>query len=461
MNESILIVDDEEIISESLSQYLSNKGYNLKTTDNITEAKELIKKTYYDLILLDLKLPDGLGTDLLIEIKNLEDKPVVIVMTAYGTVENAVSAMKLGAYDFIQKPFRTKDVELIVKLALETKKLDREVRQILAFQAEKYGIKKIIAQSKQMVEIFQIIKKVSKSGANSVLILGESGTGKELVARAIHYESKRAIWPFIAINCSAIPANLLESELYGHERGAFTDAKERKVGLFEKANKGTLFLDEIGDMNPDLQTKLLRTLEDRKIRRIGGTEDICLDIQIITATNQDLEKFVEEGKFRKDLYYRLKVIQIKIPPLRERKEDIELLSKYFLNYYNIQTGKKFSGFSSEAMKYLKNYDYPGNVRELKNIIEKIVILEDGNIVQVEQLPEEILGKKKTITEPDASEMFKKIAATGFTKYMESLEKKILMEALNQCSGNKSKAAKLLKLDRSTLRYKMKQHGLNE
>lgn len=461
MNETILIVDDEEIISESLSQYLSNKGYNVKTTDNIADAKELIKKKFYDLILLDLKLPDGLGTELLLEIKHLEDKPVVIVMTAYGTVENAVTAMKLGAYDFIQKPFRTKDIELIVKLTLETKKLDREVRQILASQAEKYGIKNIIAQSKQMVEIFQIIKKLSKSGANSVLILGESGTGKELVARAIHYESKRAIWPFVAINCSAIPANLLESELYGHERGAFTDAKERKVGLFEKANKGTLFLDEIGDMNPDLQTKLLRTLEDRKIRRIGGTEDISLDIQVITATNQELEKFVEEGKFRKDLYYRLKVIQIKIPPLRERKEDIELLSKYFLNYYNMQTGKKFKGFSEEAMKYLKNYDYPGNVRELKNIIEKIVILEDGDMVQLEQLPEEVLGRKKTISEPSTSEMFKKIVATGFTNYMESLEKMILIEALNQCSGNKSEAAKLLKLDRSTLRYKMKQHGLNE
>ncbi len=460
MKETILIVDDEEIISESLSEYLTGKGYIVDTTDNLKTAKELAENRFYDLILLDLKLPDGLGTELLSHINKLEEKPIVIVMTAYGTVENAVTAMKRGAYDFIQKPFRTKDIELIVKLALETRKLDREVRQLLKTQAERYGIKNIIGQSASMQEIFQIIKKVSRSGANSILILGESGTGKELVARAIHYESKRAVWPFVAINCSAIPPHLLESELYGHERGAFTDAKERKIGLFEKANKGSLFLDEIGDMSPDLQTKLLRTLEDKKIRRIGGTDDIPLDIQIIAATNQNLEKLVEEGRFRKDLYFRLKIIEIKIPPLRDRKEDIEPLLKLFINQFNNQTNKKFKGVSKEALKLFLNYDYPGNVRELKNIVEKIVILEEGDYILPQHLPAELTREYSSAEKSANYRSFTRIFEQGLTSYVENLEKEAIMEALKQCDGNKSDAAKLLKIDRSTLRYKMKLYRIN-
>ncbi len=426
MKETILIVDDEEIISESLSEYLTGKGYIVDTTDNLKTAKELAENRFYDLILLDLKLPDGLGTELLSHINKLEEKPIVIVMTAYGTVENAVTAMKRGAYDFIQKPFRTKDIELIVKLALETRKLDREVRQLLKTQAERYGIKNIIGQSASMQEIFQIIKKVSRSGANSILILGESGTGKELVARAIHYESKRAVWPFVAINCSAIPPHLLESELYGHERGAFTDAKERKIGLFEKANKGSLFLDEIGDMSPDLQTKLLRTLEDKKIRRIGGTDDIPLDIQIIAATNQNLEKLVEEGRFRKDLYFRLKIIEIKIPPLRDRKEDIEPLLKLFINQFNNQTKKKFKGVSKEALKLFLNYDYPGNVRELKNIVEKIVILEEGDYILPQHLPAELTREYSSAEKSANYRSFTRIFEQGLTSYVENLEKEAIM-----------------------------------
>ncbi len=460
MKETILIVDDEEIISESLSEYLTGKGYIVDTTDNLKTAKELAENRFYDLILLDLKLPDGLGTELLSHINKLEEKPIVIVMTAYGTVENAVTAMKRGAYDFIQKPFRTKDIELIVKLALETRKLDREVRQLLKTQAERYGIKNIIGQSASMQEIFHFFKKVSRSGANSILILGESGTGKELVARAIHYESKRAVWPFVAINCSAIPPHLLESELYGHERGAFTDAKERKIGLFEKANKGSLFLDEIGDMSPDLQTKLLRTLEDKKIRRIGGTDDIPLDIQIIAATNQNLEKLVEEGRFRKDLYFRLKIIEIKIPPLRDRKEDIEPLLKLFINQFNNQTNKKFKGVSKEALKLFLNYDYPGNVRELKNIVEKIVILEEGDYILPQHLPAELTREYSSAEKSANYRSFTRIFEQGLTSYVENLEKEAIMEALKQCDGNKSDAAKLLKIDRSTLRYKMKLYRIN-
>lgn len=460
MKEEILIVDDEEIIAESLSEYLKGKGYEVSTADSIASAKTLLERNFYDLILLDLKLPDGLGTEILKELNKLPEKPIVIIMTAYGTIENAVSAMKLGAYDFIQKPFRTKDIELIVKLALETKKLDRDVRRILKIQAERYGIKNIITRSKKMIEIFEMIKKIAQTGSNSVLILGESGTGKELVARALHYESKRAIWPFVAVNCSAIPQNLLESELYGHEKGAFTDAKERKIGLFEKANKGTIFLDEIGDMSTELQAKLLRTLEDKVVRRIGGIEEVNLDVQVIAATNQDMESLIKDGKFRKDLYYRLKVIEIKIPPLRERKEDIEPLLMYFINLFNEKTGKKFKGVSEEALKLFLRYDYPGNVRELKNIVEKIMILENGDNILPEHLPYEMRrnSENEGDVRPDLS--YDRVYKEGLPAYIEKIEKDIILKALKECDGNKSEAAKILKLDRSTLRYKMKQYGID-
>jgi two-component system response regulator AtoC len=464
MNNQILIVDDEEIISESLVKYLSGKGYCVITADSVSQGRDAIKDQSFDLILLDLKLPDGSGIELLKDIKELEQPPLVIVMTAYGTVENAVTAMKMGAYDFIQKPFRTRDIELIVRLALETRKLDSEVKQIIRNQAEKYGVKNIIGVSKPMQDIFEMIKKVAKVGANSVLILGESGTGKELVAKAVHYESRRAIWPFVAINCSAIPQHLLESELYGHERGAFTDAKEKKIGLFEKANKGSLLLDEIGDMSPDLQTKLLRTLEDRKIRRIGGTEDINLDIQIIAATNQNLEHMVENGRFRKDLYFRLKVIEIKILPLKEHKDDIPLLMKYFLNYYNEHTGKKFKGFEPEAEKAFMNYAFPGNVRELRNIIEKIVILEDAAYIGTDHLPAEMVrGKAGNITSSsgDLLPNLDSAEKAGLTGYIENIEKSIIEQALKKSDGNKSDAARLLKIDRSTLRYKMRHYGIKD
>ncbi|MCX7991652.1 MAG: sigma-54 dependent transcriptional regulator, partial [Proteobacteria bacterium] len=322
--EKILIVDDEELITESLSSFLNEKGYDIKTADCIARAKNALQSENFDLVLLDLKLPDGQGIELLDFISKEKEKPLVIMMTAYGTIGDAVKAIKKGAYDFIQKPFRTKDIEIIIKLALETTRLERELRQAQKINAEKYGIKNIIGSSPGMEEIYRIIKKISDKGVKSVLILGESGVGKELIAKAIHYESRRSLWPFVAINCSSIPSNLLESELYGYEKGAFTDARDKKIGLLEKANKGTLFLDEIGDMNYELQSKLLRTLEERTIRRIGGTTDIPVDIQVISATNQDIEKLVSEGKFRKDLYFRLKVVEIKVPPLRERKEDIML-----------------------------------------------------------------------------------------------------------------------------------------
>lgn len=457
LEDNVLIVDDEEIILESLTQYLTERGFNVIGVESLSSAKKVLSEKSIDLILLDIKLPDGMGLELLDDIVKLAEKPIVIVMTAYGTVDTAVTAMKKGVYDFIQKPFRTKDIELIIKLALDTRRLDKELKVLVKTQSEKYGITSIIGRSKKIEEIFNIIKKVAQSGANSVLILGESGTGKELIARALHYESKRAIWPFVAINCSAIPSNLLESELYGHEKGAFTDAKERKIGLFEKAHKGTLFLDEIGDMSYDLQTKLLRTLEERKIRRIGSNSDISIDIQLIAATNQDLSKLVDEGKFRKDLYYRLKVIEIYVPPLRERKEDIIPLAKYFMHQYNRKLNKHFIGFEKSAEEALVNYSFPGNVRELKNIIEKILILEDDKFIKLEHLPQEV--RQMEVKANDGIYNMEFVYNIGLDNYIKKQEIFFIKDALKRCGGNKSEAAKLLKVDRSTLRYKIKLYGI--
>lgn len=455
--EKILIVDDEEIITDSLSNFLTNKGYYITTAESLSEAEKALKKEPFDLILLDLKLPDGQGIELLDIISKEKEKPLVIMMTAYCTISDAVTAIKKGAYDFIQKPFRAKDIEIIIKIALDTKRLDREIREIQRVNAEKYGIKNIIGKSEKMGEIFKVVTKVAAKGGNSVLILGESGVGKELIAKAIHYESNRSIWPFVAINCSSIPANLLESELYGYEKGAFTDAKDKKIGLIEKANKGSLFLDEIGDMNYELQSKLLRTLEDRHIRRLGGTTDIPIDVQLIAATNQNLEKLVQEGKFRKDLYFRLKVLDINVPPLRERKDDILLLAKYFLVQFNNQFGKNIKGFTKEAERLLENYDYPGNVRELKNIIEKICLLEDTEIIDVHHLPYEV--SKKYPTKSIEGINFSEAYEMGLEKFIENIEKVIIKDALKRCNNNKSEAAKLLSMDRSTLRYKIKQYNL--
>ncbi len=454
--EKILIVDDEEIITESLTGFLSGKGYYIESAETIAKAKEAIDRDIFDLILLDLKLPDGQGIELLDFISKSKEKPIVIMMTAYGTISDAVSAIKKGAYDFIQKPFRTKDIEVIIKLAMDAKRLNREIRELQRLNAEKYGIKSIIGRSEKMQDIFKIVRKIADKGVNSVLIRGESGVGKEVIAKAIHYEGRRSIYPFVAINCSSIPANLLESELYGYEKGAFTDAKEKKVGLLEKANRGTLFLDEIGDMSYELQSKLLRTLEERSIRRLGGTTDINIDIQVIAATNQDLERLIEENRFRKDLYYRLKVIEINIPPLRERKEDIMALAKYFLVSFNSQFNKNIKGFTEEAEKILENYYFPGNVRELRNIIEKICLLEDAEYIGAEQLPSELSGKNQ---QNDSKFEISKAFSIGLEQFIEGLEKQIIIEALRRSDNNKTEAARLLSMDRSTLRYKMKHYNL--
>ncbi|MCK5679437.1 sigma-54-dependent Fis family transcriptional regulator, partial [bacterium] len=378
MSNRILIIDDEKLIRESLTHLLVSAGYRVEVAGRVDDAKAQISKEVYDLILIDLRLPDGSGIDLMRHIHEQVDyAPLCIMMTAYGSVDTAVEAMKYGAYDYINKPFKSKEILLIVKLALETGKLKREVRDIVNERSQAHDI---ISSDPVMERVMVMVRKVANNRDVSVLIQGESGTGKELVAKAIHNMSERASKPFVSINCASIPGNLLESELFGYEKGAFTDAKTRKLGLLEKGDGGTVFLDEIGDMEAPLQAKLLRVLEESKFRRLGSVDDIEIDTRFVSATNQSLEKLIEENRFREDLYYRLKVINIVVPPLRERRQDIELLLKFYIDHFNHKLKKNVSEISAGALELLQRYQWRGNVRELKNMVERIMILEDADVI---------------------------------------------------------------------------------
>ncbi len=460
MSSRILIIDDEKLIRESLTHLLTGAGYRVEVAGQIADARELVVKGSYDLILIDLRLPDGSGIELLRFIHDQADDhaPLCIMMTAYGSVDTAVEAMKYGAYDYINKPFKSHEILLIVKLALETGKLKREVRDILSSQSQENDI---ISVDPAMERVKSMVRKVARNRDVSVLIRGESGTGKELVARAIHYMSERADKPFVSINCAAIPGNLLESELFGYERGAFTDAKSRKLGLLEKANGGTVFLDEIGDMDASLQAKLLRVLEESKFRRLGSVEDIEIDARFVSATNQQLEKLIEEGKFREDLYYRLKVINIVIPPLRERRQDIEILLKYFFDHFNRKFKKSVREISPGAMELLQKYQWRGNVRELKSMVERIMILEDTEVITEEHLPPEVLSASRNrnsfgLVLPREYDFRQGV---DFNELVKSFSRYLIEEAIKIAGGNKAKTARLLNMDRGTLRYQIKKLGV--
>ncbi len=455
----ILVVDDEDFIRDNLERILDEESYDLYLASNGREALNLTKREDIDLILLDLNLPDIDGIELLKKIKDDFPHILVIIITGYASVESAVQALKLGAYDYIKKPFKADAIKLIVRLAIETQGLKREV-DILRKQNRRLGGIRIIAESAPMKMIIEQIKQVAVHEETTVLIIGESGTGKELVAKAIHNLSPRKNGHFLEINCAALPENLLESELFGHEPGAFTDAKTRHIGLFESASGGTLFLDEIGEMPAGVQAKLLRVLEDRKIRRLGSTRYINIDTRILAATNLDLRKAIEEKKFREDLYYRLNVIPISIPPLRERKKDILPLSKYFLLRFTRKFKKHFTTISEDAQKALLEYNWPGNVRELKNVMERVCILNDGEELKLKQLPPEI--SQRDNTESGILATFPIDIPPEGIKMDEVLEKysKLLIEAaLYKSGGNVSKAAQLLGIPRGTLRYKIEKFGL--
>ena len=458
----ILVVDDEKFITLSLKQHLEKEGYEVFTAESGEDGLEVFRTEIPDIILLDINLPGISGLETLEAIRKIDKGVIVVIITAHGDIETAVSAIKLGAYDFVEKPFDINRISLLIKKALETITLKREVTYLREEQYDKYSFNNIIGASKTMKEVIALAKKVAESDANIILIQGESGTGKTLIARAIHYHSARVYEPFVEVTSTAIPEMLIESELFGYEKGAFTDAKASKKGLFEFAGGGTIYLDEIGDIKPYTQAKLLRVIEDKTFKRVGGLKDITVNIRIIAATNKNLEDAVKDGSFRADLYYRLKVIPIFIPPLRERKEDIIPLAMHYMKLFNKEFKKSVTGISPEAQKLLVDYPWYGNTRELKNVIERVCILEDTDIIYPKHISSEIVGYAgSSQTEPEAAAEEEKttlrIPPEGLS--LKNLEKDLVIKALQMVNGNQTKAARLLGISRDTLRYKMQKFGL--
>lgn len=451
--QKILVVDDEHLIRWSLEQNLKKQGYEVVTAASGEDALKLLKDDVPDLMLLDIQLPGIDGLAVLERVKELEEEIIVIMITALGVLETAVKAMRMGAYDYINKPFNLDELAIVIKKAFETGELKREVAHLRSEQSRKYGSGGIIGRSRHMQNVLTMVEKVAKSDAGTIFIQGESGTGKELIAKAIHYQSGRAERPFMAINCAAVPETLLESELMGHERGAFTDAKVQKKGLLEMADGGTLFLDEIGDMAPGMQAKLLRVLEDRSFRRVGGTKDIQVDVRIISATNKDLLQAIEEKVFRADLYYRIQVIPIHLPALRERRDDIMPLVEHFIAHFNREFGKSVKGVSKMAEKFLTEYAWPGNIRELRNIIERAIILENEETLLLEHLPQELVAKTGGSSVGPFSVH---LPEEGID--IEDVERELIRQALETSEGNQSKAAKKLNLGIDAFRYRMKKFG---
>jgi two-component system response regulator AtoC len=454
----ILIVDDESFICENLERILKEEQYHTVIAQDGRTALGSIRDESIDLVFLDLKLPDISGIDILKKIKEFDPDLLVIVMTGYASVESAVEALKLGAYDYIKKPFKADVIKLIVKLALETQNLKREVRGLKKQHEGFLGDQSLIAESRLFEDVLKQVREVAKHVETTVLVTGETGTGKDLIARTIHNLSARGNRPFLEVNCATLPVNLLESELFGYETGAFTGAKGRKIGLFEAANGGTIFLDETVEIDPGLQAKLLRVLEDKKIRRLGGTQLHEVDVRIIAATNQDLREAVRAKRFREDLFYRLHIVPIHLPPLRERPEDVIALSKYFLSEYARKFGRSFGGISTGAQRLLLAYGWPGNVRELRHMIERICIMHDAGLLQAEHLPKELTGT--------AGDSDMEMIPLDFTippdgidleKMVDRITLGIIKKVLKMADGNISQAAKLLGIPRGTLRYKLEKY----
>ncbi len=455
--ERILIVDDEAFIRENLERILAEDGYRPLSAADGDEALRQVSEAEVDLVLLDLNLGPRSGLELLAALRDIDPELLVIIITGYGTVESAVEALKMGAYDYIKKPFKADAIRLIVKLALETRSLRREVRHL---RRESKGLPvdlEMIGTSPAMMQVYHQVREVAKHETATVLITGESGTGKELVARAVHDLSRRKERPFVEINCGSLPFNLLETELFGHERGAFTDAKSRKIGLFEEAAGGTIFLDEIGEMDMGLQVKLLRVLEDRRIRRLGGTRNIAIDARVVAATNRDLKRAIASREFREDLYYRLNVFPIHLPPLRERREDIPPLLDHFLKRFSREFHKTIREVSRDALDLLMCYHWPGNVRELRNLVERICIMQQDEVIRPECLPKEIFGEVPRRLEGVPPEI--PSAGIDLEKLVENLERELIGKALTATGGNVAKTARLLNVARGTLRYKLEKYRL--
>jgi DNA-binding NtrC family response regulator len=486
-NEKILIVDDEKLIRWSVRRQLEEWGYTALEAESGTGGLAQIRAESPDLILLDVRLPDLSGIEVLREIKQNNLSIPVIVITGDPQLDDIKTAIKLGALDFIKKPLDFDELQVTLANAIDRSQLRSERDSLREEIRKRSGYHEVIAKSPKMLELMNFVRKVAASEASTVLIQGESGTGKDLIAKALHYDSVRADKPLVAINCSAIPETLMEAELFGHERGAFTDAKAQKKGLFEVADGGTLFLDEIGEMSTYLQAKLLRVLEDQTIRRIGGVKDIAVDVRVIAASNRDLEKGVRDGTFRQDLFYRLSIIPVFIPPLRQRKEDILPLVEFFIERYNFRFRKSVKGITAEARDLLLSYDWPGNVRELKNAIERAMILEDADYIRPTYLPIQVTGQapgyEASVTtsaaEPgldSSAESVPEVLASWRPlpsgrlipalelpregTSLEEVERELVGLALKQTGGNQTHAARLLDISRDALRYKMKKFGFD-
>jgi DNA-binding NtrC family response regulator len=446
----ILVVDDEAIARENLEHILRKEGYDVATADSGMSALKKLANTEFDLVMTDLKMKQVDGMEVLARTKEQFPDTEVVMLTAYATVATAIEAMQKGAYHYIPKPYKMDEVRMITKRALEKKALKDELRIIRQDYCRRVGVPFIVGKSPKMQEIIEMVTQIAPADC-SVLIFGETGTGKELLARAIHQQSNRAEERFIAFNCGAFTEELLTNELFGHEKDAFTGATTTKIGLLEAADRGTVFLDEIGDMSASMQVKLLRVIEERSLLRVGGTQPIKVDIRIVAATNKDLNKEVETGGFRKDLFYRLNVVSLHLPPLAERRDDIPLLAHHFLARYAEAQGKSFKGFSDEAMEVLVNYEYPGNIRELENIVERAVVLCNEGEILAKHLPQE-LGQYALKVYRQASQRF---------PTLEENEVEYVSWVLKQVDGNKTRAAEVLGIDRVSLWRKLKRWGLDE
>ena len=448
MTAKILIVDDERLIRWSLRQQLEAAGWRVSEAETGAEAVERAREGV-DAVLLDFKLPDTDGLDVLRQIKAIDADVPVLLMTAHSTIETAVDAMKQGAYHYATKPLNFEEVCLLVGNALETRRLRREVKSLRADERAPYGFERLVGQSPAMKQVMSLLARVATSPASTVLLTGESGTGKDVAAKVIHYNSDRASFSFQNITCSALPENLLESELFGHERGAFTDAKAMRKGLLELADGGTVFLDEVGEIAPGLQAKLLRFLEDRAFKRVGGSSDVTVDVRIIAATNRDLRKEVESGRFREDLFYRLHVVPIEMPALRDRVGDVPLLAQHWVSVFDREFRKRVTGLTPAAVKLLESHAWPGNVRELRNSIERAVLLTDREMLGPEDFPL-LAGGRPSL------DGFK--LPPGGVDF-EALERELVVQALARADGNQTKAAQLLGMKRDQIRYRMEKFGL--
>ena len=451
---TVLVADDKKSMREFLSEALQKEGYQVSLAADGEQALELFRELIPDIVITDIRMPGLNGLEFLKSMRDLDPEAVVIVITAYGSIETAVTAMKSGAYDYITKPFSIDELTVVMDKAKEQRRLVDENRRLRLELTKKYKFENIIGKSPKIQEVFDIMERVIPSKA-TVMLYGESGTGKELIARAIHYSGARKNGPFVKVNCAALPESLLESELFGHERGAFTGAIQRRQGRFELSDNGSIFLDEIGDISPTVQVRLLRVIQQREFERVGGAKTIQVDVRILAATNRDLEEAVEDGVFRKDLYFRLHVLHIDMPPLRQRREDIPLLIKYHLDLFNAENGKNVTGVAPEALDTLTTYDWPGNVRELRNCVERMIVMTQDSTLTIADVPHEIRDAAGTVLVPVTT------LPTASVLDMETNERNLIVQALRNCNGNRSAAARELGISRRTLHRKINQFNLRD